>query len=74
LISEAPERVWRVRKNHTWIDAQVRQVPDSAAVELQFFYDGALVLARRWPSRERALSHAADQLRELQRVGWNTHW
>jgi len=74
LISEAAERVWRVRKNHTWIDAQVRQVPDSAAVELQFFYDGAQVFARRWPSREHALNHAADQLRDLQRVGWNTHW
>jgi hypothetical protein len=32
------------------------------------------VLARRWPSREAALTGAADQLRELQRAGWNTHW
>jgi hypothetical protein len=68
------ERVWRVRKNHTSIDAQVRDCPDSSGVEVQFFYDGTLVLARRWPSRERALAHAADQLRDLQRAGWNTHW
>jgi len=68
------ERVWRVRKNHTWIDAQIRDCPQSTDVEILFFYDGALVLARRWPSREDALTHAEDQLRDLQRAGWNTHW
>ena len=68
------ERIWRVRKNHMWIDAQLRDGPDSTGVEVQFFYDGTLVLARQWPSRERALAHAADRLRELQRAGWVTHW
>jgi hypothetical protein len=67
------ERVWRVRKHHTWIDAQVRGIA-SGAWEIQFYYDGALVFARRWPSRPQALAHAAEQLRELQRAGWNTHW
>jgi hypothetical protein len=68
------ERVWRVRKHHTFIDAHIRDSPDSSDVEVRFFYDGALVIARRWPSREQALAHAGDQLRELQRAGWNTHW
>jgi hypothetical protein len=68
------QRLWRVRKNHTWIDAQLRAGPDSGASELQFFYDGVLVLARQWPTRDEALEHAAGQLRELQRAGWNTHW
>jgi hypothetical protein len=67
-------RVWRVRKNRTSIDAYIRDCPDSSDVEIRFFYDGALVFARRWPSREQALVHAGDQLRELQRAGWNTHW
>jgi hypothetical protein len=67
-------RVWRVRKDHTWIDTQLRACADSSDVEIRFFYDGALLFARRWPSRERALTHAEDQLRELQRVGWTTHW
>ena len=67
-------RVWRLRKNHTWIDAQIRGCVESDDVELQFFYDGTLVFARRWPSREAALVHAGDQLRDLQRAGWNTHW
>lgn len=68
------ERIWRVRKNHTWIDAQLRACDDADASEVRFFYDGVLLFARRWPTREEALAHAADQLRELQRSGWNTHW
>jgi len=71
-VPKLAERVWRVRKNHTWIDAQVQDAGDGCAV--QFYYDGALLFARRWPSREQALAHAADQLSELQRAGWNTHW
>ena len=70
----APVRVWRLRKNHASIDAQIRDCVESDQVELQFFYDGTLVVARRWPSREAALTHAGDQLRDLQRAGWNTHW
>ena len=67
-------RVWRLRKNHTWLDARLHSCTDSTDVELQFFYDGALLQTRRWPSREEALSHAERQLRDLQRAGWNTHW
>jgi hypothetical protein len=68
------ERVWRVRRNHTSIDAQVRDCADSPAVEVQLFYDGALIITRRWPTRTEALACAADQLQELQRAGWVTHW
>jgi len=70
----APVRVWRLRKNHTWLDARLADCADSSDVEIQFFYDGALLVARRWPSREQALTHAEGQLRDLQRAGWNTHW
>jgi hypothetical protein len=67
------ERVWRARKNHTWIDAQLRP-SDEATFELRFFYDGDLVFSRSWPTRDAALAHASRQLGELQRAGWNTHW
>ena len=67
-----PSVVWRVRKNHTWIDAQLSD--RDAGVEIRFFYDGALVLSQRWPSRQKALSDAAARLRDLQRAGWITHW
>ena len=67
-----PARVWRVRKNSTWLDARLQESADG--VELQFFRDNTLISARRWPSREDALADAARQLGELQRAGWNTHW
>jgi hypothetical protein len=67
------QRVWRARKNHTWIDAQLRPAGE-AGFELQFFYDGNLVLRRTCPTRENALAHAEQQLRDLQRAGWNSHW
>jgi hypothetical protein len=73
-MRDTRERVWRVRKQHTWIDAQLRGRPDSTEVEIQFFYDGAMVFARSCSSREEALSHAEEQLRDLQRAGWVTHW
>ena len=70
----AEVRVWRLRKNSTWLDARLADCADSVEVELQFFRDGTLISARRWPSREKALTHADSQLRDLQRAGWNTHW
>ena len=69
-----PVRVWRLRKNSTWLDARLADCADSSGTELQFFRDGTLISARRWPSREEALTHAESQLLELQRAGWNTHW
>jgi len=66
------ERVWRARKNHAWIDAQVRASGDGT--ELRIFYDGDLVFSRSWPTRDAAVAYAARQLGDLQRAGWNTHW
>jgi hypothetical protein len=66
------ERVWRVRKNHTWIDAQVHECTDG--IEVGFTYDGARVYSRRFPTRDLALVEAARVLRDLQRAGWATHW
>ena len=68
-----PVRIWRLRKNSTWLDARIEPGADSG-VELQFFRDHALIASRRWPSREEAMADADRQLRELQRAGWNTHW
>ena len=67
------ERIWRVRKNHTWIDAQLHPSGDQG-VELRLFYDGRLALARTWPSRAAAIDYAAQQLKRLERAGWNSHW
>jgi hypothetical protein len=66
------ERLWRVRKNHTWIDAQL--ISAAAAIELQFFLDGERVFSRAFPTRALATADAQRRLRDLQRVGWTTHW
>jgi hypothetical protein len=66
------ERVWRVRKNHTSIDAQVSDW--EAGVEIRYFYDGEPVFSRRFATRELAEADAAVRLRDLERAGWNSHW
>jgi hypothetical protein len=71
--SRVAERVWRARKSHGWIDAQLHSAAD-ATFERQLFYDGDLVFSRRWATRDAALSHASRQLQDLQRAGWATHW
>lgn len=68
------ERLWRVRKNHVWIDAQLRDAADGSGVDLRFFYDGELLLASHLDTRAAAEAEADCRLRELQRAGWNTHW
>ena len=70
------DRVWRVRRNHTWIDARIVGVagPDAGSVELKCYYDGEPIYARRWPTRELALTDADARLKDLLRAGWATHW
>jgi hypothetical protein len=68
------ERLWRVRKQHRHIDAVLLTLEDAPAVELRYFRDDRLLVARRWPAREPALEEAAAKLNELQRAGWTTHW
>jgi hypothetical protein len=67
-------RVWRLRKNSTWLDARLENCTDATGVALHFFRDNALISTRRWPTREDAMADAERQLRELQRAGWNSHW
>ena len=71
---ECGERLWRVRKRYWWIDAQLHDLCDANGVEIRFLLEGAPVYVRRWRTRDLALADATDKLRELQRVGWSTHW
>jgi hypothetical protein len=74
------ERVWRLRKHHTWIDARLQEgdapaPPGSTVgVVLTCYYDGEPIYARRWPTRDLALNDADARLKELLRAGWATHW
>jgi hypothetical protein len=65
-------RLWRVRKNHTWIDAQLTSGP--AAIELRFFLDGEPIFSRQFSTRALATGDAQRRLRDLERAGWTTHW
>jgi hypothetical protein len=67
------QRVWRVRKDSNFMDAQLR-VGVSATIEIHYFLDGALLVSQQWPTRELALTEASSRLRDLQRSGWTTHW
>jgi hypothetical protein len=67
------ERLWRVRKNHVWIDAQLQERSEGA-VQLRYFYDGELLYTSHHPTRAAAEADAIARLRELQRAGWNVHW
>jgi hypothetical protein len=73
-VTGKTERLWRLRKDSTWIDARLCEDAFASTVELQFFYDGSMLVARKWPSRQAAVADAEDQRRALQRAGWNTHW
>ncbi len=68
------ERLWRVRKQHRHIDAILLTLAEAPAVELQYFRDDKLLIARRWPSRAPAIEEASAKLADLQRAGWSTHW
>ena len=66
------ERLWRMRRDSQWIDA--RLMDGGEGVELQMFCDADMIYTRRWSTRELAVEEADRQLKELQRVGWASHW
>jgi hypothetical protein len=67
------DRLWRVRKNHVWIDAQLQERSEGV-VQLQYLYDGELLYTSRHPTRTAAEADAVARLRDLQRAGWSVHW
>jgi hypothetical protein len=67
------KRLWRLRKLHDTVDAELRELPDGA-IEVQFFYNGSFSYARRVPTRSEAIGEARSKRAELERQGWNFHW
>lgn len=70
---QASQRVWRLRKRHQRVDAELC-IAEGAGVEIQFWLDDALAYRRRWPTRDEALAEAAGKRAELERQGWMEHW
>jgi len=74
MDSDRGRRIWRLRKLHQTVDAELQEIAGSAEVEVHFFYNGAFAYARRLPSRAAALAEAAVKRSELERDGWAFHW
>jgi hypothetical protein len=67
------KRLWRLRKLHDTVDAELRELADGAS-EVQFFYNGSFSYARRASTRSEAIDEARSKRAELEREGWNFHW
>ncbi len=66
-------RLWRLRKQNLFVDAQMRD-EGPAGFEISFLYNGELSYRRRWPTRDEAMADAAARRAELEREGWAFHW
>jgi len=71
-ISPDTVRLWRVRKDGRWIDAQLMSRLDE--VELRFRLDGEPIFTERFATHALAVDDADRRLRDLQRAGWTSHW
>jgi hypothetical protein len=71
---ERSQRLWRLRKLHHSVDADVSTGADGGSVELRYLYDGEQAYRRRFPTRAPALREAAQKRAELEREGWVFHW
>ncbi len=83
MPSEAPEtepsrehsqRLWRLRKLHHAVDAELRFAAGGDDVELCYLYDGERAYRRRWANRALAVQAAGEKRAELEREGWVFHW
>ena len=74
LDQQTGQRVWRLRKRHQYVDAEVRGAGRGDGVEIRFLLNGELSYRRQWPTREAALAEAAAKRDELERQGWMEHW
>ena len=73
-MTRSSSRLWRLRKRHQYIDAELVPGDDDRSAELQFLINGVLSYRRAWTSRDEALAEAAAKRRELEREGWAEHW
>ena len=65
-------RLWRARRRHDHLDAIVAE--SAGGWTLEFVLNDRRIVSWPFPTRDDAAGAADARLRELQRVGWNTHW
>lgn len=67
-------RIWRLRKRNLYVDAELRQVPDSSEWDLLVYYGTTLTSSRRCATRTEAVAEGKSRRAELEREGWTFHW
>ena len=67
-------RLWRLRKRHLYVDAELRPIDDTGAFDLRILYGTTVTSSRRCASRADAVAQARIRRAELEREGWNFHW
>jgi len=65
-------RLWRARRRHDRIDAELRL--SGSAWVLEYWRNDRLMVTRRYETETKARAEAEVQLKDLQRVGWIDHW
>jgi hypothetical protein len=73
-VTRSSSRLWRLRKRHQSIDAELLPGGDERSFEIQFLINGVVSYRRVWPSRDEAMAEAAVRRAELEREGWAEHW
>jgi len=68
----AERRIWRLRKLHQAVDAELHPIGNE--MEVRFLFNGELSYSQRCATRELALQAAAAKRAELEREGWSFHW
>jgi hypothetical protein len=68
-----PQRIWRLKKLHQAVDAELL-VFNESQVDVRFLFNGEVSYVRSCNSRQQALSEAAAKRAEMEREGWAFHW
>ena len=74
MVRDRALRLWRLRKLHHYVDAELRGREEEGRVELHFFYNGESTYARQLATRALAMAEASAKRAELERDGWMFHW
>jgi hypothetical protein len=67
-------RIWRLRKRHLYVDAELRPVEGTDEFDLLVFYGTTLTWSGRYSTRSEAVANARARRAELEREGWSFHW
>ena len=68
------QRLWRLRKLHDYVDAEIKEGGGEGAIEVHFFFNGAFSYSRQLATRALAVAEASAKRTELEREGWMFHW